>query len=184
MGQTLWWLRTRLVFYKKLWYFDKMNPQDVFYVEKCVQILYSSIHNSTNLSKVHQTYWLDGSDSDGISPLHPYYSRDYRSTSHIKRSSRRSGVFPEVQVCVSECFWGPRKVFQIYEKSWFFTTSGSKKIVHEPNPFSYTVLGSYFMKIYDVLTTWILKTYSMWEKYIQILYNAINNSNVKPAVNR
>ena len=74
------------------------------------------------------------SDSGGISPLHPYYSRDYRSTNHIKLRSRRTGVFPEVQVCVFECFSGHRRVFQIHEKSWFFTTYGSKKIVHGPNP--------------------------------------------------
>ena len=36
-----------------------------------------------NLSKLHQTHRLDVSDSDGISPLHPYYSRDYRSTSQL-----------------------------------------------------------------------------------------------------
>ena len=29
------------------------------------------------------TYRCNGSDLDGISPLHPYYSRDYRSTSHL-----------------------------------------------------------------------------------------------------
>ena len=50
-----------------------------------------------------------------------------------KRSLRRSGVFPEVQACVSECFWRLRSVFQIHEKSWFFTTYGSKKNGHEPN---------------------------------------------------
>ena len=34
------------------------------------------------------------------------------------------------------------------------------------------------MKIYDILTKWILKTYSMQEKYVQILYSSINNSKI------
>ncbi len=101
--------------------------------EKCVQIMYSSI----NTSKIHPkcakpTDWMGRIRT--ASPLHPYYSRDYRSTSHIKLRSRRTGVVPEVQVCVFECVSGPRRIFQIHEKSWFFTTSGSKKIVHAPNP--------------------------------------------------
>ncbi len=51
-----------------------------------------------------------------------------------KLRSRRSGVFPEVQVCGFECFQGSKRVFRISRKSRFFTTYGSKKIVHEPNP--------------------------------------------------
>ena len=47
-------------------------------------------------------------------------------------------------------------------------------------PFEYTVLGSYFMKINDILIKWILKTYSMWEKYVQIRYSSINNSKIHP----
>ncbi len=46
MDQTLWTDRTRLLFYEHLWYFDYMNPQDVFYVGKKVQIMYRSINNS------------------------------------------------------------------------------------------------------------------------------------------
>ena len=114
-----------------------------------------------NLPEVSPGHRFHGSDLDGISPLHPYYSRDYRSTSHIKLRSRRTGVFPEVQVCVFECFSGPRRVFQIHEKSWFFTTYGSNKKRPWAKPFGWTVLGSYFMKINDILTKWILKTYSM-----------------------
>ena len=52
---------------------------------------------------MHQTYRSDGSDSDGISPLHPYHSRDCRSTSHmiaklvkVRCFSRGLGVFPNV----------------------------------------------------------------------------------------
>ncbi len=73
-----------------------------------------------------------------------------------------------------ECFSGPRRVFQIHEKSWFFTTYRSKKRSCA-KPFDYTVLGSYFMKSNDILTKWILKTYYMWEKCVQIMYSSINN---------
>ena len=43
-------------------------------------------------------------------------------------------------------------------------------------PFDGSVLGSYFMKIDNMLTKWILKTYSMYEKSVQIMYSSINNS--------
>ncbi len=80
-----------------------MNPQDVFYVGKmCTDYVQLKQKSFKKSSKVRQTHRLDGSDSDSISPLHPYYSRDYRSTSHMKLRSRRTGVFPEVQVCVFE----------------------------------------------------------------------------------
>ena len=55
-----------------------MNPQDVFYVEKYLQIMYRAINNA----KIHPKLTTDGSKSGGISPLHPYCSRDYRSSSH------------------------------------------------------------------------------------------------------
>ncbi len=45
-------------------------------------------------------------------------------------------------------------------------------------PFDCSVRGSYFMKINDILTKRILKTYSMWEKYVQILYRSINISKI------
>ncbi len=93
-----------------------MNPQDVFYVGKILTDYVPLNKYFKHLSKVHQIHRLDGSDSDGISPLHPYYSRDYRSTSHLKLRSRRTGVFPEVQVCVSECASGPRRVFRFVKK--------------------------------------------------------------------
>ena len=56
-----------------------MNPQDVFYVGK----MYTDpiqLNKFKDLSNVHKTYRSDGSDSDGISPLHLHYSRDCRST--------------------------------------------------------------------------------------------------------
>ena len=111
-----------------------MNPQNVFYVGKMCTDAVQPNKYFKNSSKVRQTHRLDGSDSDSVSPLHPYYSRDYRSTNHIKLRSRRTGVVPEVQVCVFEWFSSSKRVFQIHGKSWFFTTYGSKKIVHGPNP--------------------------------------------------
>ena len=42
MSQTLWLLRTRLIVYENLWYFNQMNPQNVFHVGK----MYSSLNNS------------------------------------------------------------------------------------------------------------------------------------------
>ena len=38
-----------------------------------------------NSSKMSPGHRFHGSDSDGISPLHPYYSRDYRSTSQFSK---------------------------------------------------------------------------------------------------
>ena len=53
--------------------------------------------------KVDQTHWLDGSDLDDISPLHPYYSRDYRSTSHFDQMNPQDAfhVEPCVQIMYS-----------------------------------------------------------------------------------
>ena len=133
---------------------------------------------------MHQTYRSDGSDSDGISPLYPYYSRDYRSTSHIKLRSRRSAVFPEVQVSVSECFQGPRRVFWISGKSWFFTTSGSKQIVHEPNPlitpYSAHILWEFMICWPNESSRRILCR----KKCVQITYNSIHNSKIHPKLTK
>ena len=75
-----------------------MNPQDVFYVGKYVQILYSSINNSKICPKLTKpTDWMG---SGGISPLHPYYSRDYRSTSHIKAKLAKVRCFFQRYRCV------------------------------------------------------------------------------------
>ena len=144
--------------------------------KKYAQILYNSI------SKICPK-WAQATDSMGrIQTAHLLCTRITPETTALriiwKLRSRRTGVFPEVQVCVFECFWGPKKVFQIHEKSWFFTTHGSKKKRSWAKPFERTVLGSYFMKINDILTKWILKTYSMWEKCVQILYRSINNSKI------
>ena len=93
--------------------------------------------------------------------------------------SRRTGVFPEVQVCGFECFSGPRKVFK-FMKIMIFHHVWIQKNRTWAKPFNCSVLGSYFMKINDILTKWIIKAYSMWEKYVQILYRSINNSKICP----
>ncbi len=95
--------------------------------EKCVQILYSSINNTNICPKCTKpTDWMGRIRTASL-----LCTRITLETTALRviweLRSRRTGVFPEVQVCVSECFWGPRTVFQICEKSWFFTTSGSKK---------------------------------------------------------
>ncbi len=88
MSQTLWVDRSRHTLDEKLRYLNQMKPQGVCDVGK-IGTDSAQLNTYINeLSKVHQTSHLDGPDSDGISPLHPYYSRDYRSTSHIWRSSR------------------------------------------------------------------------------------------------
>ena len=57
-----------------------------------------------------------GSDLDGISHLHPYYSRDYHSASHMKaKLAKDRCLFSEVRVDVVDCFASPGRVFQIYE---------------------------------------------------------------------
>ena len=121
-----------------------------------------------------------GSDSDGISPLHPYYSRDYRSTSHMRASlakdrcfSRGLGVCFRVFLTSQESFSNSWKIV-IFHHVWVQKNRSWAK------PFDRSVLGSYFMKINDILTKWILKTYSMWEKYVQIMYRSINNSKIYP----
>ena len=126
---------------------------------------------------MHQTYRLDGSDSDGISPLHPYCSRDYRPTSHIKLRSRRTGVFPEVQECF-RVFLRSQEGFSNLWKIVIFHHVWVQKNRPWTKPFDCSVLGSYFMKINDILTKWILKTCSMWEKCVQILYSSINKSKI------
>ena len=88
MSQTLWVDRSRHTLDENPRYLDQTNPQDIVYVGKISTDSAQLNKYIKNLSKVHQTYQLDGPDSDGISPLHPYYSRDYRSTSHMWRSSR------------------------------------------------------------------------------------------------
>ena len=94
-----------------------------------------------------------------------------------KRSSRMSSICTDVQVCVSECFRNYRVVFRIYGKSRFCTNLRPKNHPWSKS-FDHTVLCSYFMKHYDILTKWILKTYSMWEKYVQIMYRSINNAKI------
>ena len=61
-----------------------MNPQDMFYVGKIGTGSVPLNKYFKNSSKMCPGNGFHGSDSDGISPLHPYYSRNYRSTSHMK----------------------------------------------------------------------------------------------------
>ena len=102
---------------------------------------------------------LGGLDFDCIFSLHPYYSRDYRSTIHIKLRLRRTGVFPEVQIYGFKCFSGPTRVFKFMKNHDVSSHVGQK---NRPwtKPFDRSVLGLYFMKIDDILTKCILETYS------------------------
>ena len=60
-----------------------MNPQDVFSVGKNVYMCCTAQWLIQKSIQPWPNPRSDGSDSGGISPLHLYYSRDYRSTSHI-----------------------------------------------------------------------------------------------------
>ena len=62
-----------------------MNPQNVFYVGKMCTDSVQINKWLKNLPEVSPGSGSHGSDMDGISPLHPYYSRDYRSTSHMRK---------------------------------------------------------------------------------------------------
>ncbi len=87
MSQTLWLDRTRLIFYEKIWYFGRIL---------CGKIGTDSVPLNKyfkNSSKMCPDNEFHGSDSDGISPLHPYYSRDYRSTSLLKASLAKVRCF-------------------------------------------------------------------------------------------
>ncbi len=102
--------------------------------EKCVQIMYSSINKSKICIK-----WAQATDSMGrIRTAYFLCTRITLETTALRVawSFAREGpvFFPDVQVCGFECFSDYRGFFQIHEKSWFFTTYGSKKIAHEPNP--------------------------------------------------
>ncbi len=76
-----------------------MNPQDIFYVGKIGTDSVPLNKYFKNLPKVNQTPRLHGSDSDGISPLHPHYSTDSRSTSRISEA-REGPVFFQRSRCV------------------------------------------------------------------------------------
>ncbi len=120
-------------------YFMKINDMLTKWIlktysmwEKCVQILYSSINNSKINQKLTK-YPNSRSDSDGISPLHPYYSRDCRSTSHLRASLAKGRCFSR---CPGVCFQWFLRFQEGFSNSWkivFFITYGSKKISHEPN---------------------------------------------------
>ena len=104
--------------------------------EKCVQILYSSINNSKICQRTPRP--LHGSDSDGVSPLHPYYSRDYRSSSHLSKvhkTYRSMGqIWTTYLLCtrstlettalrvtfVSQTPWQLRTQLIFYENLWYF----------------------------------------------------------------
>ena len=65
-----------------------MNPQYAFYVGKISTDSVPLNKYFKQISNVHQTYRLDGSDSGGISPL-PCYSRDHRSTIQLRTAVNR-----------------------------------------------------------------------------------------------
>ncbi len=83
-----------------------------------------------------------------------------------------------VCVCVCfGCFWSPRKVFQICEKSWFFTTSGSKKSYMSQN----LCLGSTRLIFYEnslYFNQTNPRNVFYVEKLVQILHRSINNSKI------
>ena len=101
-----------------------------------------------------------------------------------KLRSRRTGVFPEVQVCVFECFWCCRRVFQICEKSCFFTTSGSKQIVHEPNPLFTPYSAHMLWKIMIFWPTESSRRILCGKNCVQIMYSSINNSKIYPKLTK
>ena len=68
-----------------------MNPQDVFYAGKMCTDSAQINKKFKNLSEVSLGHRFHRSDLDGISPLHPYYSRDYRSTSQVAKTYRSDG---------------------------------------------------------------------------------------------
>ena len=140
-----------------------MNSQDVFYVGKSAD--YVPLNKEfKNISKVHQTHRLDGSDLDGISPLHPYYSRDYRSTSHLVANLAKVRCFSRSPGVCFRMFLRSQEGFSNLWKIMIFHHVWVQKNRPWAKPFDCSVLSSYFVKIYDILTKWILKTYSMWEK--------------------
>ena len=118
-----------------------------------------------------------GSALDGISPLHPYYSRDYRSTSHIVASLAKDQCFSIGLGVCSRVFLRSQEGFSNLWKIIIFHHVWVKKNRPWAKPFERTVLGSYFMKINDILTKWILETYSMLEKCVQIMYWSIKIQN-------
>ena len=133
MRQTLWPLRTRLIFYETLWYVDQMNSRDVFYVGKCVQILYNLINNSKIYPKCAQAM-----DSMGrIRTAYLLCTRITLETTALRVIWKKLAEDRCFSRGPGVCFWmflRSQEGFQIYEKSRFFTTYGSKKIVHEQNP--------------------------------------------------
>ena len=101
--------------------------------EKGIQIMYSSIHIK-NQSNMHQTYRFHGSASGGISPLRPYYSRDYRSTSHMKASLAKDRCFSSGPGVCFRVFLRCQEGFSDLWKIMIFHHVWVKKIVHEPKP--------------------------------------------------
>ena len=93
---------------------------------------------------MRKTYRFNGSDVDGISSLHPYYSRDYRSTSHMIASLAKDRCFSR----------GPGVWFRCFRfvKNHDFAPRLGPKNRPCAKPFERTVLSSYFMKNYDILT--------------------------------
>ena len=89
-------------------------------------------------------------------------------------------VFFHGSRCVFSSVSGVTGGFSKFMKNHDCSPRMSQKNRSWAKPFDHTVLGSYFMKINDILTKWILKTYFMCENYLQILYRSINNSKIHP----
>ena len=121
-----------------------------------------------------------GSGSDGISPLHPYYFRDYRSTSHIKRSSRRTGVFSRGPGVCFECCSDSKRVFQIHEKHGFSPRMGQTKTVYAPHPVSIPYSAHILWKLMICWPNESLRYILCGKKYVQIMYRSINKSKICP----
>ena len=97
-----------------------------------------------------------------------------KSTEHWRKINfasfaREGPVFFQRSRCVvSSVSQIPGGFFKIMKNHGCSPRMGPKKRLWA-KPFERTVLGSYFMKNYDILPKWILKTYYMWEKYLQIM---------------
>ncbi len=146
-----------------------MNPQDIFYVGK-IGTDYVPLNKwFKNLTKMCPGSGSDGSDSDGISPLHPYCSRDYRSTSHIKLKLAKDRCFSRGLGMCFRVFLRSQEDFSNSWKMTMFHHVWVQKNRPWAKPFERTVLGTYFMKINNILTKWSLNAYSIWGKYLQIM---------------
>ncbi len=97
--------------------------------------------------------WILWVDSGSISPMCPYYSRDCRSTSHVKTSPAKDRWDSRSPVRGFEWLLYHRRVFQIHkQKNHNCSPHIGQQNRPWPKPFEYTVLSSYFMNINGMLT--------------------------------